>query len=480
MGKRDGQKGKTKSGMVGVRTSETVLEKTHRQGRDHWQDEKDRLAAALERKILGRRSEVALRDILAIPLPDLLKVAFRNHALGVMRRERPLLLQSSHRFFLDDQQIKSHLRTLRDLLTDRLVLPCEEVRRLVVLGVRLQFDLITKPRATLEALLYGKAAERQRNDMMTIIVGLGEHRPMIAAVLDLLDEHDAGPVSKEAFLTLCRRAERVVYGEKPVTALMRDLQDLVALGAAADSRSASESQEASAIDNQTVLGMLFERNLKELAESLLPTLTQKESWSVAQLEKVLEHQIVAGGLALSDDEPGQVFLPADVDLSQFLEETKREVKRCFRDESGSETESDLPQSSQEPPPGSPDAQESEGTSAGGHREKSPVPPVGLHGAAVGEGPLFVRHEDIEHQPPGPYPSLHRLIDEKARKVFIKKMFRKDASVYFDLLERLEATQSWKSAKTILDSELAVRGINPYCKEAVRLSDLVFSRYFARR
>lgn len=449
--------------------NKSVLEKTRRQGRDHWQDEKERLAAALEKKILGRRTETALRDILATPLPDLLKVAFRNHALSVLRSERPLVLQSSHRFVLDDQQIRTHLRTLRDLLTDRLLLTREEVRRLVSLGVRLQFDLITKPRATLEIVPFSKSTERQRDEILAIIASLGEQRPMIGAVLDLVEECPSGPVTKDAFAVLCRRAERMVYGKKPVTALIADMQDFISFCAAGESKRRTE------IDNQTVLGMLFERNLKELAESLLPTLTQRDTWTVAQIEQVLEHQIVADGLTLSDDEPTQLFLPADVDLSEFLEETKRQVQQRFQGEdSGPQTAGCSPAA------GVALNAEAEAASTKRAEAASWVRPVSLHSATDSEQQLLVRHEDIEHQPPGPYPSLHLLIDEKARKVFIKKLFGKDSSAYFDFVGRLEAAPNWKSAKAMMDAELVARGINPYLKAAVRLSDVVFSRYFARR
>lgn len=454
--------------------SETVLEKAR--ARDHWQEEKDRLTAELEKKILGGRSEISIREILAVPLPDMLTVAFRNQARSIVRRERPLVLQSSHHFVLDDNEVKSHLRLLRELLIDRLVLADDEVRQMISFGVRLQFDVITKPRATLEALLYHKSVERQRDDIATIIVGLGEQRPMIAAVLNLIGSYPAGPVTKEAFSALCRRAEKTAYGEKPVTALMADLQDFAAFRNAIDGKGASE------IDNQTVLGILFERNLKELAEGLLPTLTQKDIWGLPEIEKVLEYQIVAGGLALSSDEPGQVFLPAEFDLSEFIEETGREVSRLGGKEV-SEGKTAPPQIMEKEP-----LEMALGSMRGGVAPPAPLRqgnkpgslPVALNSAAESDETILIRHDNIEHQPPGPYPPLHRLIDEKSRRSFIKKIFRKDAGAYRQFVERVEATPSWKSAKAILDDELARRAINQYSKEAVKLSDLVFSRYFARR
>ena len=290
-------------------------------GRDHWQDEKDRLRARLEAVLLGDREELAVQELLARPLPDLLRTAFRYHARSILRRERPLILQGSHQFLLDDPEIRAHLHKLRELLIDRLKLTRAEIRKLIDFGVRLQFDLIARPRATVETLLYQQPFERQRDDIATILVGLGEHRPLLAAILELIDDYPSGPVTKEAFRALCRQAERKTYGEKPVAALLRDLQDLITF------RNLVEGTERTYIDGQTVLAMLYERNLKELAESLLMLLSQREAWTLTQIERAMEHQLLVGGLSLSSDEPWQLFLLPEEDLSAFLEETQREVRQ---------------------------------------------------------------------------------------------------------------------------------------------------------
>ncbi|MGH7602336.1 MAG: hypothetical protein ACREOI_38710, partial [bacterium] len=94
-------------------------------------------------------------------------------------------------------------------------------------------------------------------------------------------------------------------------------------------------------------------------------------------------------------------------------------------------------------------------------------------------PLMIERAKIEAQPPGPYPSFTRLVDEKSRRDFIKKIFHKDLEAYLAFIERLETLQTWKEAKAFLDHEFQQRRVNPYSREAVRLSDMVFSRYFTK-
>jgi hypothetical protein len=97
-----------------------------------------------------------------------------------------------------------------------------------------------------------------------------------------------------------------------------------------------------------------------------------------------------------------------------------------------------------------------------------------------ERPLIINRRDIERQPPGPYPSLQSLINNKAQRLFIKKIFRKDGEKYSEFIQQLEEQDKWKDAKAIIDTELEKRRISPYSKEAVHLGDIVFSRYFSRK
>jgi len=436
---------------------------------DHWQDEKDRLIAELEKKILGRREQITIQEISAVPLPELVLAAFRNHARSIVRRERPLVLQSTHRFLLEDDEIKAHLRRLRRLLLDRLVLPRDEVLEIIVFAVRLQFDVITKPRAALVDLLFERALERDREDIRTIVAGLGEQRPMISALLDLIGGYPAGPVNREAFVALCRRAEKMAYSEKPVSALMTDFHDLINFCSAVD------GTPLTAIDNQTVLGILFERNLKGLAEQLLPALTQKEKWTLPEIEMVLEHQIVSDGLALPADQTPQVIAPPEIGADtpggnpsrqnafSAADNSQAEANDANLDEIGDLTE----------------------VSDQGHYERvysmfsdadreTAAEPLALPKFSSAPPQSSQDASGLAYQP------LHRLIDNKSHDLFIKKIFKRDVGAYERFIDSLERAENWATAKEMLDRELVKREIHLFSKEAVRLSDLVFSRYFPRR
>lgn len=73
--------------------------------------------------------------------------------------------------------------------------------------------------------------------------------------------------------------------------------------------------------------------------------------------------------------------------------------------------------------------------------------------------------------------LKNLIDDRTQKVFIKKLFDGDKENYHKLLDKLEEAESWRVAKILIDNELFKRDVDPFSREAIKLVDLVYSRYY---
>ena len=73
--------------------------------------------------------------------------------------------------------------------------------------------------------------------------------------------------------------------------------------------------------------------------------------------------------------------------------------------------------------------------------------------------------------------LRPLIDNRTEKSFIKKLFGGDAEAYANLLDKLEEAESWRVAKILIDNELFKRDVDPFSREAIKLVDLVYGRYY---
>jgi len=414
-------------------------------GRDHWEQEKEKLTLALTERILRGCERVAFSELKNAPIflergirkaGEIVLALLRRQARQIIRQEKPLVLQSRRRFELEDNEIRAQLRRLRDLLAECLVFDKSELQAAVAFAVRLNFDLITRPAATLEGLLYRRSTARQKTDIAVILEGFEDDYPFVACAQRFLMEYPDGPVTQEAFAALCRRAEREAYRLRPVPAAIADLQAYqkfcAAIGPAAASR----------LSPQTVLRMLRERGLSHLAENASPELAQQETWSLPEIEPILQRCEADLNLRAQLLEPIIPPPEAEIELSAI---EKVEVETILEVEDA----------------------------------VIPTLPKIVYNQAEDDEPQLVERAKIEAQPPGPYPSMTRLIDEKSRQALIKKVFQKDLDAYLAFIERLEELQTWKEAKAFLDGEFKKRRVNPYSKEAVQLSDVVFGRYFAK-
>lgn len=462
--------------------------------RDYWEKEREKLVATLEERIAGQRDAIPLRELLAADIPEILKGLFRQRAHKLVREEKPLGLHTLREYELDDPEVRRQLRLLRDMLAERLVFDRSELKPVLNFGVSLQFDVLAKPRSALEHLLYQHVVERNRDDILVVLRGLGEEQQYLRGLVDRIAGYPPGPVTKEAFLAACHQVEREVYGGDPVAALVQDLKQYQRYCRSLLGR--EPEQDGFLIDNQTVLAMLFERNLPELAENLLPEFTQQEAWEIHEIERLVTNYL-ANGAATLPMAPLEGGAPVSVDMTEVLEEAASEIESRLVHAAVSELQH-APLESPTPVEHAPAIAASEKTEL--HTISSdlqpPIEPPALvaePAAAVAE-PEFkpkikirfdeeeqlVHRAKIEQQPAGPFPSLYHLIDDKSRRAFIRKIFQRDADAYLEFIDRLEPLQTWKEAKALLDAELGLRNVNPYSKEAVQLSDLLFGRYFSKR
>lgn len=463
--------------------SEALLLETHHEARqDQWQKEKTKLIAALTARLLQGRDYISLAEIKNSPFFLALNAQNRNgefllatlsyNARQVIRQEKPLVLQSKRQFDLDDEELRIQLRQLRDLLAERLTFDKDQLQAALSLGVRLQFDLITQPRTAIEKLIYPQPGECKKEDVVTILQGLGENRPFLECLQSLLADHSDESITKETFSGLCQRAEVEVYGNHLVSSMIADLKDYENFCKSVD------VSYSGRIDSQSVLAMLHARGRRDLAETLLSELPQEANWPLSEIARALNARIVITESPAPVEEADAAASSPEYDLGEFIYEATAEEEKPSLEATVSdnrvliEEQTSLAFQEEEEFPGD-----------GGGMEKPGSPEAASETSYAeddAEDLQLVNRAKIEAQPPGPYPSLTQLIDEKNRRVFIKKIFQKDLDTYLSFVERLEAIKTWKEAKAFLDHEFQQRRVNPYSKEAIRLSDVVFKRYFAKR
>ncbi len=480
-----------------------------------WQEEKRKLAGVLEEKLLGNGRKLTLSQLKKYDLPEVLQVSLQNQATLIFKKERPLSLMQSERFDFSDAQIKKQLGVLRDILIDKVQFKNEEIRKAISFSINLGFDVITRPKVTIKSILFQKSSERRREEVLAIIRGLGDDLLTVRTLQEFLEAETVDLITREHFDGIMKEVFHSLYGEQPISALMNDLNRLQQLYQEVTGK---PKEKFSA---QILYGMIKERCLNDYLPALKKEMQSKPEWSLTEIEQFLERTILVGNLEPAFNDLDSVFIPEEEESEQeheapapsppaeeanqeqirnnteddeqsSLEKLKSRIRSEPKTETGKRehTPMDTNGVAKEPEDagnsGITKPEKDEENSRKAVEKESVETDTGIfrRGLRVrreftGTSTDVIKRSQIEAQPPGPYPALQSLIDDRARKVFIKKLFGKDSEAYHFFIERLERTESWKEAKGILDRELNSRGLSPYSREAVRFSDILFSRYFSK-
>jgi HD superfamily phosphohydrolase len=79
----------------------------------------------------------------------------------------------------------------------------------------------------------------------------------------------------------------------------------------------------------------------------------------------------------------------------------------------------------------------------------------------------------------PLEDINKIVTGRNRKKIVKKLFKRKENEFNSFADILNSQTNWKEASVIIDEEFYQRGINPYSKEAILFSDMVYTRFFPK-
>jgi len=72
--------------------------------------------------------------------------------------------------------------------------------------------------------------------------------------------------------------------------------------------------------------------------------------------------------------------------------------------------------------------------------------------------------------------VYSLFDVKEQKLFVRRLFQKDEVAFRNALDRLNPIGEWKDASFVLDEIFTANNVDPFSKEAIRLTEKLYERY----
>lgn len=429
------------------------------------ENEKRLLAATVRERLIGNRNIILYKELLENKIPIFLKNYLQNSVQKFVHTEEPVQFKNSKRFDLEDERISQLKTSLIKAFEEATIFSRDELIEIINRTVRLQFDLLVKPGATLLKIFYRNKSDRVQNDILQILEGLDDKRIFIKTLINNIREFDQYHIVEVDFKNLLHKTEKEVYETNFKSAFFSDVS------AFAEFLGYIHGRKESKMNTDLLKLLMSERNDNKYLEII--NKINEDSIEISHLPELFNNNGFAGATSEnnnSEEDEIEKFIMSPVEEVQsgnFDDKSKiyeSEIKQSFGEKS--ETEIQLSDSS---------AESEIGTVQQNKRRHPKI-------TNVWKDPMdmVITRSKIEAQPAGPLNSLEFLIDEKSKKFIIKRIFKNDDFAYTEFIRKLEQINSWKKAKKVIDNELMNRAVQPFSKEALRLGDLVFNRYFPKK
>jgi len=453
-----------------------------------WDNEIIVLVSSLKKRILNGNARIRFGKIsLDNAVPAFIKNIFKNRVEHYISIESPLSIKTTPHFDIQTGDLESLKNRFLDVFREAAVFDEKDVEGLLKEALVMRLNYLVKPMETMRRVIFDKETDVELFRMEEALVSFRQVLPYADELVMECKGHGKASIDQEDFNKLATELLHRLTEKDPVKIVLRDLSILL------DFMAETKGEELNKIEGTTLQDFLADRNLLGFRRALdVEMKLGKEDFDVMDLEITLKRYIEL------KDEFSRNVSEKEIETETILfdegkteteevavEEKPQEVKEEKSEESLEEAE--ITESSEAEVL---DLNEVMGTqtdedeeSKQGIEEKKQKKPMRIirRSQKKEKEEVDVSVEELPTQEVSEAPSekvgLKNFIDDKAEKVFVKKLFSGDHSEYEQLIGKLDEAESWRVAKILIDNELFKRDVDPFSREAIKLVDLVYSLYY---
>ncbi|GAB4182988.1 MAG: hypothetical protein Kow00108_19950 [Calditrichia bacterium] len=414
---------------------------------------------------------IPLAYIMTRNIPDSVKHYFNQEVENWLREEEENIV-SSDRFDYEMPEVKMLLDQIFDILKNTANFSHLKFNQILERAVKLEANYLIKPHTTLRQFLFKDApviSTIQVYDTLKYFTHLNYYKD---ALTQYFNKKYMKEITEPQFAELIRQIDKQVFTKNPNQAILKITKAIISF--MNNGRTPSDS-----IPLSILLEAFTDREL--VAHSKVVNALMKQGMSSISIGD-LEQLLTTGQMPRQKKE---AIEPAEKSPQELMRE---KLKAKLSLENMKETEEVKPdiqveeiEVSKAPPVVVAEPEEEDIEEEFEEEEEEEV--IETPSAQ----PTSVRPEDQladlvaqklaadSHQ----LESLQSIISKKDQKKFIKKLFKKNSKAFDKLIKQLDDTSQWKQASLIIDQYFYDYGVNPYSKEAIEFSDLVYTRYFAK-
>lgn len=377
---------------------------------------------AVRARTIGEAESLQMEDLQQASVHPAIKAYFRNEVERLLQEERRKEVRS-RRFPYGIPEVRSLQQQIDLILIQRYQFTQEEFENLLDQAVHFDFNYLCRPRWTLLNFVFEQRRTLPASDLYRKLRYCVDYAYFPRILKRYISEKGLAEVAYEEFKRVVDTIDTEVtarHSSEELAAMMRPLLEFVESGL----QETPEAGKRSHLPVNAAVVFFEDKNL----------IAVKEALERKRDQEGIQNLTLEGLAALIADVRGETVAVAAP--SEMTEEEG--------EEEGAEGAS-APEQAQP--------------------RESAAPAAPVSAAASVPAATAPRLDD-----------LYASFTPAVQKLFVRKIFRKDDVAFRQSLDRLKDTGSWEEAAGILDEIFQTNNIDPFSKEAVWFTDLLYA-YF---
>jgi len=413
-----------------------------------------------------KMTDIPLAYLMTLKIPDSVKHFF-DQEVELWIREEEEKFSTNERFDYDTPDVRMLIDKIFDHLKQNSRFHITKFNQLLERAVKLEMNYLIEPQRTLTQFIFKDNSIVSTIEVYDTLKYFFKYEYYKNAISDYFNTKYLREISQDQFAELIAKIDKNAFSENCFETTLQTVK------AISDFIGEALEENVQVLSLDTLLHAFKDRKLDTYSK-LFEELKTKGiiEISLADLENVLRSESIENfGESVEEEKPKeetQLVLEEIKDIEES--KPKVEVEDIELSEMRVEPEEVEEEEEEE------EEYEEEEELEEVERAK-PEADVKASGAKVADELADFVAGKIKSDEP--LENIDELIAGRVRKKIIKKLFKKNESDLQKFIGVLNDQNSWKSASILIDEEFYQRGINPYSKEALQFSDIVYTRFFPK-
>ncbi len=399
---------------------------------------------------------IPLAYLMTISIPDSVKHFF-DQEVELWIREEEEKFTTNERFDYDMPEVRMNIDKIFDVLKQNANFHVTKFNQLLERALKLEMNYLIEPQRTLTQFIFKDSPIVSTMEVYDTLKYFFRYNYYKDAISDYFNTKYLHEITQDQFKDLMDQIDEKIYKDNVLETTLKSIKTICGF------ISEALEQEVDSIGIEVLEHSFMDHNLEKYTKLITDYKSKDgEEIKLTDLEKILQEE--------------KIDTVSEGDFEKPEEESKMKLELVDDiDSSSPEVEvGEIDLKEPEAPPVVVEEVEEEDIDEEVEDEEEEVTEKE---AKVADDLANFVAKQIESD--RPLESINKTIIGRNRKKIIKKLFKKSENDLNSFVDILNSQANWKEASVIIDEEFYQRGVNPYSKEALLFSDLVYTRFFPK-